>query len=92
VSGICGLDLWGFRGSNGRSLAVMARFAAVNAKLFSDYASAPVIFDARIALTLASVPEDAADRPAVADLQRSVTSHFDPNDGFPPLWPLMVGP
>jgi hypothetical protein len=86
----CGFDLWRFRGSAGYSLALMVRFAAVNAALFSDYASAPRTYDARIALSLASVPEDAADQTAVSDLRLPVTTHFDPNDGFPPLWPLVV--
>jgi hypothetical protein len=88
----CGVDLWHFRGSHGCSLAVMVRFAAVNARLFSDYASAPERFDARIALAVASVPEDAADQVAVSDLRRTVTAHYDPDDGFPPLWPLVAAP
>lgn len=88
----CGIDLWQF-GAGRRSIPLAARFAADNRTMFADYAGAPARFDDRIEMVLRAIPDDAAERGAIAAIPRRAVASpaaLDMSDGFAPWWPLLL--
>lgn len=84
-----GVDLWRYQGSLQRSVAANARYLALNRAALSDYATAPEVYDARIAAAFACIPADAAGYgdPAPPLAAEAPAIYDDVAIGMPPLWP-----
>lgn len=84
-----GVDLWKYTASLHRSIAMEARFIALNRCCFSDYDTEAETYDQRIAVAVRCIPVDAVDYDKVAalDLPKDLLIFDNPDFGIPPFWP-----
>jgi len=84
-----GIDIWKYKASLHRSIAMEARFIAFNRCCFSDYAADAEVYDHRIAAAIRCIPDDAADydKLAAVSLPEGPMIVENPDYGIPPFWP-----
>ena len=77
-----GMDLWQYKASMSRSVAMLIRFLALNKAMLPDYEEDASTFDVRLAHIIKLVPEGCADYPAVGELNIDNEEVFDEPIGF----------